>query len=143
MPLLVNRTHPFYRIFIPSSGEYAEFRHGRLSIDPGDSGYDVVMAEAERNSLITIVDDEGQIAKAAARFACDIDNLPFASEEELVAHVQAMHADAPVLNANDEALDDTHGGPLLKATQRGSGAAAARPKKGRDQDPVTEIAPAE
>ena len=103
--LLINATHPSLRIYDPETREYVAFNHGRLSIDKGDPGYEVAMAEARRNPLISIFNDEGERVKAAAKYACDICSLPFGTQDELVSHMLAMHASRPVIAESGEVLD--------------------------------------
>lgn len=54
MATLLNHTYPQMRILIPQTGQYREFRGGRLEIDRDDPDYDVVMAEAAANPSIVI-----------------------------------------------------------------------------------------
>lgn len=54
MAVLLNHTAPQMRIFIPETGQYREFRGGKLEIDKGDPDYAVVMAEASRNPSIIV-----------------------------------------------------------------------------------------
>lgn len=87
MPLLINSTHPGFRIYNPDNGEYATFQFGRLEIEEGDPNYAVVMAEASRNPYITIV--------TSATF-CPRCGIPFAGKSakaDLEAHVKESHFD--------------------------------------------------
>lgn len=139
MALLTNHVNQFLRIFVPDINEYRIFDHGRLSIEETDPAYEVVMKEARRNPLISILGEEGERLKVAARYGCDLDGLGFQNEAELVAHNLAMHADPPVLTEGGEALDDTHGVPRHQDVSPAKGRGRA---KGRDQEIDTVVPPA-
>lgn len=58
MPTLINTQTPFLRIFDEASGEYVQFRAGKLEIEEDEVGYEAVMAEATRNPSISIIVNE-------------------------------------------------------------------------------------
>lgn len=56
MPTLLNHRHPSLRILNPVTLEAIQFQGGRLAIEPDDPWYEIVMAEARRNSDITVLE---------------------------------------------------------------------------------------
>ncbi len=101
MALLINNTHPQFRVYNPETGGYAQFQMGRLEIDEGDPDYAVVMAEGQRNPFITIV--------VSATF-CPRCGIPFegkGAKKDLEEHVKESHfdtwlADVQAAQANEQ-----------------------------------------
>lgn len=55
--LFINQTTPYLRIYNPVTEAFAEFKGGKLELDPGDPDFEVVKAEALRNPAIVILEN--------------------------------------------------------------------------------------
>jgi len=53
--LFICQTYPYLRIYDPGTGEFVQFQGGKLQLDPGDRGFEVVKAEALRNPAIVML----------------------------------------------------------------------------------------
>lgn len=87
MTVFVNTTHPELRIFVPATGEYVSFIGGKLEIDEGEPGYEEAKAEAIRNPLISIIENE-----TTCQFCGEVFHGK-AAKLNLGAHKKAIHFD--------------------------------------------------
>jgi hypothetical protein len=103
MPILLNNEHPYLRIMDPDDGTYYEFKGGKLEIAEGDKGFDVVMAEAQRNPYIRVYES--------------VTSCPHCGEDQpskkaLDVHVHDIHFDK-WLEKRDEAYIETRNVEIL------------------------------
>lgn len=96
MATLLNREHPYFRIMDPVTGAYYAFVGGKLEIEEGDPGFDVVMAEAARNPYIAVY-------KSVA--TCIHCGETLASAKAREAHVKDNHFDKWLADADAAAAE--------------------------------------
>jgi hypothetical protein len=87
MAILLNGTYPEMRILVPATGQYREFKGGKLEISNDDPDYAVVMAEANRNPSIVVYESVTQCEWCGEAFAGKV------AGAQLGKHMKDMHFD--------------------------------------------------
>lgn len=94
--LFICQTYPHLRVFNPATEGFAEFKGGKLQLDPGDADYEVVLAEAQRNPAIVMLTEAVQ---------CEACGEPFtgkAAAAQLGKHRKDAHFDLWVADKQEE-----------------------------------------
>jgi hypothetical protein len=66
--LFICQTYPYLRIYDPATEEIIQFQAGKLQLDPGDRGFEVVKAEALRNPSIVMLVEAVQCPECGEPF---------------------------------------------------------------------------
>jgi hypothetical protein len=95
MATLLNHTHPEMRVYVPQTGQYREFRGGKLEIEKDDPDYEVVMAEASRNPSIVVYESVTTCERCGEDFTGKL------AKANLAKHRKEVHPD--VVMAEEDA----------------------------------------
>lgn len=97
--LFICQVNPYLRVYNPETEGFAEFKGGKLQLDPGDEDYEVVLAEAKRNPSIVILTEATICPECGEAFAGK------AAPVQLGQHRKEAHFEAWV--ADKEKQQDT------------------------------------